>query len=225
MSRSVTAYSTLCFAMTLVFVAGTFAADDEPAHLRKSRRRRLPLQLRAGQRADFLPHGRRSGHRAAQGRVLPVHDAGGWLLALDQSARLELHHAEPLAFRERRGAGGHFGWRSTDPDAFHHATRPVAGVARSGARPVGFPDAPPAGAARRRVRRIGSASWAAGIRATRNPRMSSRGRGIPRCSRTTTAAGISTGDRPTSFRSTASSSTCAKPTRSSAFATSAIRAP
>ena len=91
--------------------------------IRKSSRCRLPLQLRADQPADFLPHGRRSGHRAAQGRVLPVHDSGRRLLALDQSARLELHHAEPLACRERRCAGGHFRWRSPAVDAVHDAPR------------------------------------------------------------------------------------------------------
>ena len=34
-----------------------------------------------------------------------------------------LHHAEPLAGRERRRAGGHLGWRPPDPDAVHHAPR------------------------------------------------------------------------------------------------------
>ena len=68
-------------------------------------------------------------------------------------------------------------------------------------------------------------SGCAGIREIRNPSVFRRGPGIPRCSRTTTAAGISTGDPPTRSRCTASRSTCARPMRSSAFTTSASPAP
>ena len=177
----------------------TCSRTARPPHLRQSRSTRLQVQLRAAQRGHLLPHRRRSGHRAAQGRVLS--SSRRWPTATGARPtccdwRFVTPNRWPFEDNVAPAAVSDGDTLFLMQSAIEPAPDPL--LHRSGDRPARVLQPPAAAAARRGAARPGP-----GAAAGRQAPAGTLGPGtVPS---TTTAAGTCTGARRTSTRSTASS--------------------